>query len=111
MIKPGVNAPVEGSRLDLTIWTPLVPERSGIASYNSELLLPALARLAELTVVVDDAVAPLVDLRLPCRVVAQTEYDARPDGASVSLYQMGNHGGFHAAIHDALIKEPGVVVL
>jgi glycosyltransferase involved in cell wall biosynthesis len=71
-------------------YSPLPPERTGIAEYSA-LLLPALERLVEVEVVPRGRTAP-----------------ARTD---VSLYHVGNNPDAHGWIVEALRKRPGVVVL
>jgi glycosyltransferase involved in cell wall biosynthesis len=71
-------------------YSPLPPERSGIADYSA-LLLPALARLVEIEVV--------------------RRGRTRPVAADVALFHIGNHPEAHGWIVDALKRRPGVVVL
>ena len=71
-------------------YSPLPPERSGIADYSA-LLLPALGWLVELTVV--------------------RRGRTRPVAADVALYHVGNDPEAHGWIVDALRRRPGVVVL
>jgi glycosyltransferase involved in cell wall biosynthesis len=71
-------------------YSPLPPERSGIADYSA-LLLPALRRLVELEVV--------------------RRGRTRPVAADVALYHVGNDPEAHSWIVDALRRRPGVVVL
>jgi glycosyltransferase involved in cell wall biosynthesis len=71
-------------------YSPLPPERSGIADYSA-LLLPALGRLVELALV--------------------RRGRTRPVAADVALYHVGNDPAAHGWIVDALRRRPGVVVL
>jgi glycosyltransferase involved in cell wall biosynthesis len=71
-------------------YSPLPPERSGIADYSA-LLLPALERLVEVDVV--------------------RRGRTRPVPADVALYHVGNDPESHGWIVDALRRRPGVVVL
>jgi glycosyltransferase involved in cell wall biosynthesis len=71
-------------------YSPLPPERSGIADYSA-LLLPALERLVEVAVV--------------------RRGRTRPVAADVALYHVGNDPEAHGWIVDALRRRPGVVVL
>jgi glycosyltransferase involved in cell wall biosynthesis len=87
------------------MWTPLPPERSGIADYSYELL-------CELASVVDVAT-----------VVRSPETVAAPPGVTVAkppvpgppgvlnLYQMGNHAPSHTWIYRQALAQPGIVVL
>jgi glycosyltransferase involved in cell wall biosynthesis len=71
-------------------YSPLPPERSGIADYSA-LLLPALQQLVEVEVV--------------------RRGRTRPVAADVALYHVGNDPEAHSWIVDALRRRPGVVVL
>ena len=71
-------------------YSPLPPERSGIADYSA-LLLPALERLVDIEVV--------------------RRGRTRPVAADVALYHVGNDPEAHGWIVDALRRRPGVVVL
>ncbi len=71
-------------------YSPLPPERSGIADYSA-LLLPALARK--------------VDVRVARR------RRLRPSRVDINLYHVGNHPDAHGWIVDALRRRPGPVVL
>jgi glycosyltransferase involved in cell wall biosynthesis len=70
-------------------YSPMPPERSGIADYSAH-LLPALRERVEV-------------------VVAQRR--RRAPRADVALYHVGNNPDAHGWIVDALRKRPGVVVL
>jgi glycosyltransferase involved in cell wall biosynthesis len=72
-------------------YSPLPPERSGIADY-SEHLLPALRERIEVEVVRRGRTRPV-------------------RSADVALYHVGNNPDAHGWIVDALRKRPGVVVL
>ena len=71
-------------------YSPLPPERSGIADYSA-LLLPALEGLVEIAIV--------------------RRGRTRPVAADVALYHVGNDPEAHGWIVDALRRRPGVVVL
>ena len=72
-------------------FSPMPPERSGIADY-SELLLPSLRRRVEVAVVRRGRRRP-------------------PRGSDVCLYHVGNNPEAHGWIVEALRRRPGVVVL
>jgi glycosyltransferase involved in cell wall biosynthesis len=72
-------------------YSPLPPERTGIADY-SRLLLPALERRLEVAVVRRGAKRP-------------------PRGTDLGLYHVGNNPDAHGWIVEALERRPGVVVL
>jgi len=72
-------------------FSPMPPERSGIADY-SELLLPALRRRVDIAVV-------------------RRGRKRSPRGSGVCLYHVGNNPEAHGWIVEALRRRPGVVVL
>jgi glycosyltransferase involved in cell wall biosynthesis len=76
--------------LRVAYYSPLPPERSGIADYSA-LLLPALEHLLDIEVV--------------------RRGRTRPVAADVALFHVGNDPESHGWIVDALRRRPGVVVL
>ncbi len=77
--------------MKVAYFSPMPPERSGIADYSA-LLLPALERRVDLTVVRRGRKRP-------------------PRGTDLCLYQVGNNPDAHGWIVEALRRTPGVVVL
>ncbi|MBI4172618.1 MAG: glycosyltransferase family 4 protein [Actinobacteria bacterium] len=77
--------------MKVAYFSPMPPERSGIADY-SELLLPALRRRLEVA-------------------VARRGRKRPPRGSEVCLYHVGNNPEAHGWIVEALRRRPGVVVL
>jgi glycosyltransferase involved in cell wall biosynthesis len=77
--------------LKVAYFSPLPPERTGIADYSA-LLLPVLRRRLDVVTVRRGAKRP-------------------PRGTDVALYHIGNHPEMHGWIVEALRRRPGVVVL
>ena len=77
--------------MKVAYFSPLPPERSGIADYSA-LLLPALKERIDVSVVRRGAKKP-------------------PRGTDVALYHVGNNPDAHGWIVDALRRRSGVVVL
>jgi glycosyltransferase involved in cell wall biosynthesis len=77
--------------LKAAYFSPMPPERSGVADYSA-LLAPALATKVSLT-------------------VARRGSKRAPRGTDVCLYHLGNNPDAHSWIVDALRRRPGVVVL
>ena len=77
--------------LKVAYFSPLPPERSGIADYSA-LLLPALEKRLDVTVVRRGA-------------------KKSPRGTDLALYHIGNNPDAHGWIVDALRRRPGLVVL
>ena len=94
--------------LKLAVWTPLPPQRSGIADYSSR-LVAQLARQAEIVVVVRDDTAPSARAPAGVAVVARSDYD--PDAADLDVYHLGNQARFHAYMLEAIRRRPGILVL
>jgi 2-polyprenyl-3-methyl-5-hydroxy-6-metoxy-1,4-benzoquinol methylase/glycosyltransferase involved in cell wall biosynthesis len=97
----------------LAYFSPLGPQRSGIADYSEELLPHLAAAGAELTLFVDGF--------RPSEWGAAGRFDVRDyrrdSGALASLpefdaavYHMGNDHRYHAGVFDAMRAHPGVVV-
>jgi glycosyltransferase involved in cell wall biosynthesis len=76
--------------MKVAYYSPLPPERSGIADYSA-LLLPALRERVD--------------------VVAVARGERAPRDADISVYHVGNNPEIHGWIVDALRARPGVVVL
>ena len=76
-------------RMRVAYYSPLSPQRSGIADYSA-LLLPALER--------------------PVDVVLARPNRSHPS-ADVALYQLGNDPECHGWIYNALRRRPGLLVL
>ncbi|MET0264785.1 MAG: glycosyltransferase [Duganella sp.] len=97
------------ARPRLAYFSPLPPERTGVADQSAE-LLPELARYYDIEVVVAQ---PEVDDRwmlanFPVRSVAW--FEANADRYDRILYHFGN-SGFHAHMFELVQRYPGVVVL
>ncbi|HEX8686156.1 MAG TPA: glycosyltransferase family 4 protein, partial [Pyrinomonadaceae bacterium] len=97
----------------LAYFSPLGPQRSGIADYSEELLPHLAAAGAEVTLFVEgfrpanEALAARFDVRDyvrdPAALSTLGEFDA-------AVYHMGNDHRYHTGIHDAMRARPGVVV-
>jgi glycosyltransferase involved in cell wall biosynthesis len=93
----------------IAYYSPLPPQKSGIADYSAE-LLPHLAEHCEIELIVDEGSRP-EETRFPIHgqralpgLLAAGRFDA-------VLYQLGNNRDYHASIYRSLIDHPGVVVL
>ena len=77
--------------MKVALYSPMPPERTGVADYSA-LLLPALAARCEVAVVKRGARKP-------------------PRGTDLSVYHIGNNPDAHGWIVEALRRRPGLVVL
>jgi glycosyltransferase involved in cell wall biosynthesis/SAM-dependent methyltransferase len=97
----------------LAYFSPLAPQRSGIADYSEE-LLPHLSEGAEITLFVDGFEPASRDLRArfpvrdfrrdPSALRSLSDFDA-------VVYHVGNDHRYHAGILEVARTHPGVVVL
>jgi glycosyltransferase involved in cell wall biosynthesis len=87
------------------MWSPLPPERSGIADYTYE-LLGSLATKVDIVAVGRNAGTAEV----PPGVVLGTPPEPAGPGV-LNVYHMGNHAGSHSWIHRQAMADPGIVVL
>jgi len=104
-----VSVPARARRPRMALLTPLPPERSGIATYSTE-LIPELSRFYEIDVIVaqQDVAAPQVSA---CAEVRSVDWfvDHQADYERI-VYQVGN-SEFHAHMFELMRTIPGVVVL
>jgi glycosyltransferase involved in cell wall biosynthesis len=94
----------------LAYFSPLPPQRTGVADYSRE-LLPELSRLAEVDLWAD---APIAGETLPaCGIVDYSGSAGVPEalrGYDASIYHMGNSPA-HRNIYEMMLAVPGIVVM
>lgn len=86
------------------MWTPLPPERSGIADYSFE-LLETMAGIADVAAV---GRYP-AEAQSPVPLLGPDDVEDSAD--AVDIYQMGNNTEFHEWIYHRALAVPGLVVL
>ena len=99
--------------LTIAYFTPLPPQRSGIADYSAT-LLPNLAERCAVEIYVDEPeqIEPMWAQRFRLHSIA--DFLTSPSlrwRHDICLYHMGNQPLFHEQIYQALIRYPGIVVL
>ena len=92
----------------MAVWTPLPPQRSGIADYSYE-LLEVLARILDIVVVVEDAVVSSCKPPTGAPVIGASRH--RGEEFSTNVFQMGNNLAFHGYMVGAVLRLGGVLVL
>jgi glycosyltransferase involved in cell wall biosynthesis len=104
-----VTVAVSQVRSRMAYFSPLPPEKSGIADYSAE-LLPELAHYYDIDVVTPQTEVsdPWIRANFPVRTLAWFEEHAHEYDRI--LYHFGN-SGFHQHMFDLLPRHPGVVVL
>jgi len=96
----------------IAFWSPLPPQKTGIADYSVE-LLDALTEIAEVEVFVDDAYVPDIDLYRRFTLLPAALYERRSAHTpfDLNVYHVGNNAAFNGWIYDRALKTPGLVVL
>jgi glycosyltransferase involved in cell wall biosynthesis len=93
----------------LAYFSPLPPERSGIADYSEE-LLPYLAKLVQLTLFASNPAQVAGELRDAFEVRPIADYNQAHQQYDIALYHMGN-SLLHDALYRILLRYPGVTVI
>ena len=95
----------------ISLWTPLPPQKTGIADYVSE-LLPYLDQFFDLEIFVDGSYSVTGELLATYKIFSYHQYLERAHAVAFDLdvYQIGNNT-FHTFIYEQALKVPGVVVL
>jgi glycosyltransferase involved in cell wall biosynthesis len=93
----------------IAYFSPLPPERSGIASYSED-LLPYLAQSAHVTLFASQPELVAEGLRTAFEVRSSADYEAVHRQYDLALYQMGN-SIYHEAMYRVLLRYPGLTVL
>ena len=95
--------------LEIAYFSPLPPQRTGIADYSAE-LLPYLAEEAKITLFVSDASAASPELQARFPIREMTRFPRVRWRYDIALYQMGN-SLFHRDMYAVLKRYPGLTVL
>jgi len=105
---PATGAP---TRPRVAMWTPLPPQRSGIADYSAE-LLSELERTHDVEVFVDDGYLPDPALLAAHRIQHFSGFGRRQRQAPFDsvVYQMGG-SLFHLYMYEPMQAVPGIVVM
>lgn len=97
--------------MKVAYFTPVSPQKTGIADYSERELIPYLSRYLDMDIFIDKKIKPTDDfLTKNFSIYSYTEYEKRKDRYDISLYHMGN-SQFHEFIYDTIIKNPGITVL
>ncbi|HWM91084.1 MAG TPA: glycosyltransferase [Thermoanaerobaculia bacterium] len=94
----------------LAWFSPLPPQRSGIADYSAE-LLPHLAEHLDLELFVDEGVRVDPEIRARFPVHGDRAFPEMRGRFDAVLYHLGNNVDYHARAWRMAVRFPGVVVL
>jgi glycosyltransferase involved in cell wall biosynthesis len=99
-----------GDVVKIAYFSPVSPQRSGIADYSEKEVLPYLSEYADIDIFVDDGVSPSNKfIQENFKVLSYQEYTKKNRRYDMSLYHMGNND-LHEYIYNTLIKYPGICV-
>ena len=95
----------------IAFFSPVRPQKTGIADYSERELLPYLSKYCDIDVYIDQGVKPTnPDLINNFEFFSYDQYKKNAHNYDIPLYQMGNNE-YHAFIYDSLLKYPGITVL
>ncbi|KUG21236.1 mannosyltransferase a [hydrocarbon metagenome] len=94
----------------IAYFSPVSPQKTGIADYSECELLPYLSRYLDIDIFVDSDVKPNNKFLLEnFDVYPYTAYERMKKSYDIPLYHMGNNR-FHDYIYRSLIRNPGITV-
>lgn len=97
--------------MKIAYFTPVSPQKTGIADYSERELLPYLSKYAEIDIFIDKGIKPTnPEIIRNFHVYHYAEYESMKDQFDIVLYHMGNNE-FHEFIYNYLIKYPGITIL
>jgi glycosyltransferase involved in cell wall biosynthesis len=95
----------------IAYFTPVSPQKTGIADYSEREILPYLSKYCDIDVYIDQGVKPtnpgLIN-NFDC--FSYDQYKKNAHNYDIPLYQIGN-SEYHGYIYDSLIKYPGITIL
>lgn len=95
----------------IAYFSPLPPQKSGIADYSAT-LLPSLAEMAEIDVFVDDNLLPQLPPHPSISIHSISSFRGPLDKKQhICIYQMGADVHYHDKIFQLLRRYPGITVL
>ncbi len=100
---------MSSASLRLAWFSPLPPQRTGIADYSRD-LLPFVAELADVTLFADDPGGVTAVLRERFEIRPSSDYPAVLNRFDLPVYHLGN-SRFHKNIYEMFSRYPGIAVL
>lgn len=96
--------------MKIAYFSPVSPQKSGIADYSEKEVLPYLSEYADIDIFVDDGVSPSNKfIQEKFKALSYKEYIKKNRQYDMALYHMGNND-LHEYIYKTLIKYPGICV-
>jgi glycosyltransferase involved in cell wall biosynthesis len=97
--------------MKIALFSPVNPQKTGIADYVERELLPYLSKYFDIDVYIDRGIKPTnpyLTKNFDC--FSYDRYEKNANNYDIPLYQMGNNE-YHKFIYDSLVKYPGITVL
>ena len=97
--------------MKVAYFTPINPQKSGIADYSEREVLPYLSKYMDIDIFIDDNIKPNSEFLINNFAIhPYTEYEKKKDQYEIAIYNMGNNG-LHEFIFNCLRKYPGITVI
>jgi glycosyltransferase involved in cell wall biosynthesis len=95
----------------IAYFSPVSPQKTGIADYSEREILPYLSKYCDIDVYIDQGIKPTnPNLINNFDCFCYDQYKKNAHNYDIPLYQMGNSEN-HSFIYDTLLKYPGITVL
>jgi glycosyltransferase involved in cell wall biosynthesis len=97
--------------MKLAFFTPVSPQKTGIADYSEQEILPYLSKFCDIDIFIDETVKPSnKNLIENFNIYPYSDFPNMEKNYDIPVYQMGNNQ-IHQFIYDTLLQYPGIVVL
>ncbi len=97
--------------MKIAYFTPVSPQKTGIADYSEQEILPYLAKFCDIDIFIDTNVNPSNrNLIKNFDIFPYSDFPILEKNYDIPIYQMGNNP-MHKFVYDSLIQYPGIVVL
>jgi len=97
--------------MKVAFFTPVSPQKTGIADYSEQEILPYLSKFCDIDIFIDKDIKPSNNkLVKNFNIYPYTDFPNLEKNYDIPIYQMGNNP-LHKFVYDTLIQYPGIVVL
>jgi len=95
----------------IAFFTPVSPQKTGIADYSEQEILPCLSKFCDIDIFIDENVQPSNKFLINnFSIYPYSDFPSLKKKYDIPVYQMGNNS-MHQFVFDTLEKYPGIVVL
>ncbi|MCM2465221.1 glycosyltransferase family 4 protein [Methanoculleus oceani] len=96
--------------MKIAYFSPVSPQKTGIADYSEVELLPYLPHHLDIDIFIDTKIRPNNDdLKKKFNIYPYTDYEKMKESYDIPLYHVGNNE-CHDYIYRSLIKNPGITI-